>query len=404
MPALQLTPCLYRLLIVATLLLFSCDVREPVEPPGAHECVAIAESFVASIERGDPSYFDQKFDRAALVARATHDMKIDREFRKSYIAGMDSLVKIVHRVIDVVREGGRYTLLQFHMVNKEPRILIRLLTADGRLNYHDLVFVRNPRTQQVVIGDIYIYLTGELLSASVKRNIMRATGRMVLGMEVKKEDKEYLEYLRTVSEMERLAGLGEHQKAVDLYRKLSSTHQHEKMALVLYATAAYMIDQDEYLRAIDLYAKEFPSDPSTPMFLIDKYVLLKRYDDCIAQLKKLDSLVDGDAYLSYMRGLIYQLKEDLPNARNCFKRAIAEEPFLEDPYLPMIDLLVRQGNFKDAVIYVNGLTNRFDKSFDDVRQLLEYKAEEQPLYTRLLQSEEFGKLTKQIEKKMAERE
>src|SRR5439155_18370916 len=71
-------------------------------------------------------------------------------------------------LIAAVQNGGSYALLRANMQLTPPRVTMRLLTHDGGLNYHDLHLARHP-DGGIVIHDMYIMVTGELVTQTLRR-------------------------------------------------------------------------------------------------------------------------------------------------------------------------------------------------------------------------------------------
>jgi tetratricopeptide (TPR) repeat protein len=201
--------------------------------------------------------------------------------------------------------------------------------------------------------------------------------------------------LKAVAKMRELQQQGNLQKAIDVYERLSSSQQREKLALVTYTTIAAELGNDEYLAAINLCAREFPHDPGTLIFLLDKYALMERHQDVIATIERIDSLVDGDPYLDYLRGLHYVMLDDLQSARTAFNDAIYAEPMLEEAYIPMVDVLIRMEDYKQAVVYLNGLTHRFEKSWEDIDSYYQSAATAEPHYAEFVKSDAYELLRDQ---------
>ena len=64
-------------------------------------------------------------------------------------------------------QGGTYKFLRCHEQDGQLRVLFRLLTPEGGLNYHDLVV--RKYSDSVRVADIYVAVSGELLSKTMRQ-------------------------------------------------------------------------------------------------------------------------------------------------------------------------------------------------------------------------------------------
>ena len=73
------------------------------------------------------------------------------------------------QIATAVQAGGDYRFLRIRKQGDKKRLLFRLLLADDEgLNYHELPLAKRPDGKVVAI-DIYVYMSGETLSTTVRR-------------------------------------------------------------------------------------------------------------------------------------------------------------------------------------------------------------------------------------------
>ncbi len=114
----------------------------------------------------------------------------------------------------------------------------------------------------------------------------------------------------------------------------------------------------QYLPLLELSVREAPEDDRNLHYLGREYLFHRRWDDCIATLKKhlaLPSAVWADERAASMRfiGRAYLQKEEPDQARDWFFRAIAQAPHLREPWTEMALLCYRQEDW-DGVLYFTG--------------------------------------------------
>ena len=114
----------------------------------------------------------------------------------------------------------------------------------------------------------------------------------------------------------------------------------------------------QYLPLLELSVREAPEDDRNLHYLGREYLFHRRWDECIATLKKhlaLPSAVWADERAASMRfiGRAYLQKEEPDQARDWFFRAIAQAPHLREPWTEMALLCYRQEDW-DGVLYFTG--------------------------------------------------
>lgn len=114
----------------------------------------------------------------------------------------------------------------------------------------------------------------------------------------------------------------------------------------------------QYLPLLELSVKEDPDDDRNAHYLGREYFFHDRWNDCITALKHhlaMPRAVWKDeraASMRYIAKSYVQLGEQ-QLARDWFLRAIAEAPYLREPYLDLAMLLYEQGCW-EGVIYFTG--------------------------------------------------
>lgn len=113
--------------------------------------------------------------------------------------------------------------------------------------------------------------------------------------------------------------------------------------------------RSQYLPLLELSVKEEPDDDRNVHYLGREYMFYGRWDDCIETLihhLKMPSAVWADERCASMRYIAkaYKAKNDLLSSKEWLFKAIAEAPYLREPYVDM-SLLLSELNEWDGVIY-----------------------------------------------------
>ena len=114
----------------------------------------------------------------------------------------------------------------------------------------------------------------------------------------------------------------------------------------------------QYLPLLELSVREAPEDDRNVHYLGREYLFHQRWDDCVAMLTRhlsMPSATWADERAASMRYIAraYLQKGQPDTARNWLLRAIAQAPYLREPWLEMAQLLYEQRNW-DGVLYFTG--------------------------------------------------
>lgn len=114
----------------------------------------------------------------------------------------------------------------------------------------------------------------------------------------------------------------------------------------------------QYLELLELSVKESPEDDRNMHYLGREYLYRGRWNECIAVLKRhlaMPAAVWKDERAASMRYIAraYAQKGERQEARNWYLRAIAQAPYLREPYLDLAFLLYEEQQW-DGVLYFTG--------------------------------------------------
>ena len=111
----------------------------------------------------------------------------------------------------------------------------------------------------------------------------------------------------------------------------------------------------QYLPLLELSVAEDPEDDRNAHYLGREYLFKGRWDDCIATLKghlSMPSATWRDERAASMRYIAkaYSMKGELEEARNWYLKAVAEAPYLREPYTDLAFLLYQEKAW-EGVLY-----------------------------------------------------
>ncbi|MEZ5304865.1 MAG: hypothetical protein R3F11_30080 [Verrucomicrobiales bacterium] len=266
----------------------------------------------------------------------------------------------------------------FRMIREDdqegPSLLFRLLPESGGVNYFECQ-IDDLAADHPKICDAFVFLSGELLSNTVKRLLAP-----LLAQESKTPLQKLFSEKDPLSEhqdaiLKAMASLrsGDPEAALNTLDALPASVRSNKFVLIFRFNAVsqlYDTSQDpppfekEYLAAIGELKTHLSGDPRSQLLLIDYHLLNGDYEAFYQSLDKLAEVVGNDGYVEYLRatGLSQEGKHEAALASG--KRAVDFEPENEAIHLGIVDVLVGAGKFQETADQLVFLQEEYGYQFD----------------------------------------
>ncbi|HEY0095274.1 MAG TPA: hypothetical protein VGB96_13160, partial [Archangium sp.] len=232
---------------------------QPTAAPAPAKAPAMDPAYVAytteleqGINSGDASILDTRVDLERLIERATRDTSVSKTFHDGFTTGMRrSGMKLGQQLVASRDEDSSFHLLRLRMDGGAPHALFRVVSTQGGVNYLDMELAKNAEGQ-VVIADIYPYITGELFSETLRRIYLQATKEAGYDLVDKLMGKEqdFLKNAPKMQEMQKLAQERKFAEVVKTFDALPESLRQNKPFLLLRLTAASQLEESDYQKAI----------------------------------------------------------------------------------------------------------------------------------------------------------
>ena len=366
----------------------SAETEAPAGPPVTdEEGRAFAARFEESVRSGDVAACNALIDWDATLATAMAGIKAPEASRKGFLQGVKNSMNqdqgLVPQIVATIKGGGSYTFLHERVRDKRKTALFRLVMPDGDgVNYHEYVLARRP-DGKVRAVDAYIFLTGELMSQTMRRMYIPAAAHdshnlidRLLGTE-----QAFVKNFPKFQEMTAQLRGGHPDEALKIFDQFPPELKKDKNVLMVRLQAAQAAGDAQYTRAIEDLRAAHPDDACIEMISIDYYLLKKDYPAAIACLDRLDKAVGGDPYANVMRAGIHTDQKRYDVAKQDARKAIAQDPTLQDAYWTLVTISLQEHAYADTVAQLNQLEGRFHIPFGDMTQL--------PIFAEFAQSPEY---------------
>ena len=339
-----------------------------------------AKRIEALIAQKDGKAFDALVDVDSMLAQATRGLAVPPQNVEDFKKGFKRSFSLSKQIFGGLQDSGTYSFLRLRRVDGRQQAVFRV-NMEGGINYHEHIL--SPGPNDLRIEDLYVFATGEHLSETLRRHALNAFApsrgfvTKLLG-----KDQEYLKNLDKIGAMKGHLDQREFQQGLAVFQSLPESLRKEKIFLILrLQLASGSGDEKAYAKAIEDFERAHPKDPALDLLSIDGFLLAKEYPKALACIDRLDKRVGGDPYLDVLRGNVHVEAGDQAKARECARRALKNDPGLQDALWTLVTVSLREKDWKETA----RLLGRIEKDFGAVIEV-----ESVPLYEEFTKTPEYA--------------
>ena len=341
---------LFSLPLMSGMLLMACSSQE--KPISADEARKFAQEIEQSIEKREASYMNDVIDRDEVVKRA--GLKTGKK-EKDFGAGVKQSANMGNKIIDALSKTGTYELVKVYEKEDKQHIIFRMY-VDGGINYHDMELKR--KKEDIKIADIYIYTTGETLSATIKGIYQQFEGLI-------DDSKPGDDWISSLPKIRQNINAEKYQEAYDIFMKIPETGRMSKAFRIVKVEICSGLSDELHQQSIDELTAAFPNEPNMQLILFDAYFLRKEYDKLMGAINAVDKMIDKDPFLDYYRYLCYNIMENPEKAKEHLLKVAKNYPRFPDAQLELAATYLEESNYDSARLVVKEY--RMRKSFPQDR-------------------------------------
>jgi hypothetical protein len=340
------------------------------------ECIQFARSMEACIKQRDLKAFDRLVDWNSILNKATDSLGFPPQHRAGFHRGvMDSVTSdngFAAQIAGHAAGGGSYKFLRVRERGGQPSVLFRMVSEAG-LNYHEWLLAKSGGS--VLASDIYIYISGELLSETFRRSALpiakEASRSFIERLTV--AESEYVKNIDQLATMVDQMQQGRHADALATYARLPEVLRRDKGTLLLRYQAAAKTSEAELLKVVEDFRAYYPDDVCLDFLLIDYHVLRKEHHQVLEAIDRMDASVGGDAHLNLLRAESVYQQGDAARAFDLVRKANAADPDAIDPFWTLLGLAVLEKDHDKTLACLERLETRFGINMSGVAQAPEYE-------------------------------
>lgn len=322
------------------------------------EAEQFGHEFSAYFNEGRAGEIFGVFDLMSLGNRAVAGMDIPDKERTELVQGLVQGMRTSLGKQLAVWTSARF--IRVLEVDGEKRILVRVLSEEGAFNFFEAVCARKASGSLKAV-DLHTYLTGELMSLTVRRALLPAISQLKGGIleRLGNKDQSYLKSLEKMQQGTQALMSEEFEKALNIFEALPDSLRNELFVLTQRLMAAQRCEEKRYLAVIDDWRKAYPNSSTLDMVSIDGCVMRKDFKGAAAHLVALQKRTGPDAHLEVLRGNILGMGGERAEALEIVKKAVALEPKLQTGYAVWMTLERDGENWKGVITALDAFTKEF---------------------------------------------
>jgi hypothetical protein len=297
--------------------------------------------------------------------------KEEAEFRSGVLTGIRSADGFGGAIVRELQAGGSYQFLRLKEIDGQKSALFRLIGSSG-VNYHEFPLAKVDG--RVMATDIYVFLSGERLSETLRRSALP------LAQEASKTwlekltttESEYVKHYDRYSTMNDAIRAGRFADALGIYASLPPALRQDKSVLMSRYRAAASVGDQELVEVIEDFRRFHPEDVCLDFLLIDYYIAKKDVDQALASIGRLDDAVGGDPFLDSLRAEVIYSNGQAAEAIALAEKAISGAPELINVYLVMAGLAIKEKDHARTLATLKQIEEKFNFQFNDLSQVPDY--------------------------------
>lgn len=351
------------------------DTKVAIETFKAESPKEFTESLHLATISGNLEGFNQLVSWRSVLFSATKDLKgkpID-EFRESFLKDVESRNSLGAKIIQTVRSGGSYEFLQFRKNENTMAAVFRMLLPGGKgVNYHEYSLAKT-KSGSVVASDIYVYLSGEKLSQTIRRNLVSAIGSQETENEVRFTGTDLLlsQNVATIKSLNEALAQKDANNAREQILKLPKELRTDKAIQTL--TLNTYQNSNAFVTVLDGVRKACPQDVFMDMIAIDVLVRQKKFGDAITAIERISKRVGGDPYLKILHGRMLLNQGDQQAGRQMIKEAVSEDEGILSGYWNLVSFALNDKDHEETLRLLKKIHLQFKIKFKDLNAIPSYK-------------------------------
>jgi len=284
-------------------------------PVTAAEAEKLSIQLEQSINNGDPEMLNHLIYFPAFITRTGSKSAIINNFDTlTKIANDFGLFKIGNSILEITKNGS-FRLVHGFKKNEEVHLLFRAF-GDGGLNYQEITLIKVK--DSVKAADIFSYQLGE--------SYARLFSYLIEEMKTPDAHSSMTSREKYGTIFETAMSHKNYSVARSAYEKFDDQTQNDKHLSLQYMLACEHLSEKLFRKSADRFISIYPEEPTPYLLMMAMYADTKEYADYGGAIDKLDTLLQIDPFLNYLRGNLVMKMGDLRAGLHFYQLAFDYDP------------------------------------------------------------------------------
>lgn len=347
-----------KLHLLFLLFCFSCFAQEklPDHPKNDERIRNLGLELSKSYAQNNPKLFLDHIlfkNIYQKVILTDTDNKQLTKFNKRFLSDLkNKLASFPKEMIASLQQGDFYNFVSyfFDEIDKTYHLVFRSYSSKTGINYHDYKILELDK--KLIIDDIYIYGSNQLLSETLKLFYLGNVSKKDLNSIIKKSDYKFILMLKNFVDA---TNKNEPKKAYQHISILNKSLQYrDRFVAALKLDLSTSISEEAYFESMEDILANFNLDPSINLIAIRYHYLNKDFDEVTNCLNKLYNHTN-DSFLDFEKGNLAYAKRDYEVAIDYYKTMIQKYPEFNLPKFSLLMCYEYIENSTDAVLLLENI-------------------------------------------------
>lgn len=283
---------------VFSIAVFSCSSPDPYTSLTAEEATKFAQELEQKMMKNDATLLNERMDEEAFrqcFADALYTKPDDPDIRNLDI--FKEPKKLGSIIVHSKGKSGHYRLVKMLQKDGKQIARFRLYTAEGGINYHDLILIK--KDDEVKVADVFVFLAGETYAESLAQEtkFLHSGGGKI--------NQHKLYYMELKEDMLQKKDKGDADGVLAVFDAMPAAVQAWKTTLMPAIQASRMLgDTARETKLMQQYRSYHHTETDRCLLNFEYYIQREMIDSSLAMVNKLDSLVGKDPSLDFHRAIL----------------------------------------------------------------------------------------------------
>jgi hypothetical protein len=334
---------------------------------------AFSEALAVAVASNSLTAFNDLISWKTILQRSTRSLsgKWVNEFKGEFQKQLNDKLSLGAQIISSVQAGGSYDFLRLKKTQDTVVAVFRMILPGGRgVNYHEYALAKTSEGK-VLASDIYIFLAGERLSDSIRRNLILSIDEKEKStIRLPTPDQLLLNSVDTIKKLTESLSKNDAENARRWIMELPEAVRSDKAIQSL--TLRTYSNSTSFPQVSDRIRRSNPEDVFMDMLAIDILASQKKYDDAMNAIDRISRRVGGDPHLDILKGRMHLRKGEKQIARKIISDAIMLDDGLLSGYWNLISFSLQDKNHKETLRLLKLIDRKFKIKFRDLREIPSY--------------------------------